>query len=249
MFNAKPARLLRKACCVEGCRGDDATWWDRLPVHTLTFTNPGGPGAPPMDVRIDCGDVVKIIVPGVKPKSYSMSRQGDGEWDVTYKWYPGGPCSGYLESLKIGDEISCFSRGAKRRNAGARVGVVAFGVGITEALPVVAAELAKPEAARVTLVWATRTWADTFWLEKVEALRAAHPTFEVVHVLSRDVREGCRRGRVDAALLGEVFDRAWSADRADCRFLSVGTKSMMRDFDAMVLSLGYAYPANQLLVK
>ena len=55
-FGAQPARLLRKECLVEAVRGDDAKWWDRLPVHTLTFADPG------LDLRIDAGDVVKVIV-------------------------------------------------------------------------------------------------------------------------------------------------------------------------------------------
>ena len=99
--SAKPAKLLRKVCQVEAVRGDDAQWWDRLPVYTLTFADPGER----MPCRIECGDVVKIVVPNYKPKSYSMSRQGDGEFDITYKYYPGGKCSGYLESLNVGDEI------------------------------------------------------------------------------------------------------------------------------------------------
>ena len=79
--------------------------------------------------RFAVGDVVKVVVPGVKPKSYSMSRQGESEFDITYKFYPGGACSGYLHSLSVGDEIQCFGKGAKTRNAGTHVGIVAFGVG------------------------------------------------------------------------------------------------------------------------
>ena len=38
-----------------------------------------------------------------------LSAEGEGEFDITYKYYPGGKCSGYLESLKVGDEIQCFA--------------------------------------------------------------------------------------------------------------------------------------------
>ena len=150
----------------------------------------------------------------------------------------------------------CFARGAKRRAAGSHVGIVAFGVGITEGLPVAAAELAKGDAARVKLVWASRTWADTFWHDELRALQAAHPgRFDVVHVLSREAREGCRSGRVDRGVLEAEFDGAWgtapggATDRGGCRFLSVGTKPMMRAFDEMIQALGYTYPAHQLLVR
>ena len=253
LAGARPARLLRKTCLVEASRGDPGQqWWDRLPVYTLTFANPGAP----LGVRIDFGDVVKVVVPGVKPKSYSMSRQGEGEFDITYKFYPGGACSSYLHGLAVGDNITCFARGAKRRAAGSHVGIVAFGVGITEGLPVAAAELAKGDAARVKLVWASRTWADTFWHDELRALQAAHPgRFDVVHVLSREARDGCRSGRVDRGVLEAEFDGAWgtapggATDRGGCRFLSVGTKPMMRAFDEMIQSLGYTYPAHQLLVR
>eukprot|EP00629_Pelagomonadales_sp_RCC1024_P009028 CAMPEP_0119276060 /NCGR_PEP_ID=MMETSP1329-20130426/14781_1 /TAXON_ID=114041 /ORGANISM="Genus nov. species nov., Strain RCC1024" /LENGTH=225 /DNA_ID=CAMNT_0007276481 /DNA_START=141 /DNA_END=815 /DNA_ORIENTATION=+ len=222
-FGAQPARLLRKECLVKAVRGDDAKWWDRLPVHTLTFEDPG------LDVRIDAGDVVKVIVPGVKPKSYSCSRQNAGEFDITFKTYPGGACSGYLDSLKIGDEISCFAKGNKSRNAGTHLGIVAFGVGITEALPVAAFELAG-HATVVKLLWASKTYADTFWHDQLEALKRQHgDKFEVVYCLSREEKEGCRHGRVNEDVLKEEF--AWPADRAGFRFLSVGTKPMMKAFD------------------
>jgi len=248
---AKPAKLLRKTCHVEAVRGDESSqWWDRLPVHTLTFENPGGPGSPPMDVRIDVGDVVKVVVPDYKPKSYSMSRQGDGEFDITYKFYPGGKCSGYLHGLEVGDEIQCFGKGAKTRNPGKHVGLVAFGVGITEALPVAAAELSKPEAEYVKLIWASKTWADTFWRDEIKKLKAKYPDkFEITYILSREDRAGCRKGRVDPAVLREEFG-AFVVDSANARFLSVGTKGMMKEFDAMITeSLGYEYPKNKLLVK
>jgi len=202
----------------------------------------------PHRCRIDVGDVVKVVVPNVKPKSYSMSRQGDGEFEITYKYYPNGPCSSYLHSLAIGDEIQCFPKGAKKRNAGARVGLVAFGVGITEALPVAAAELEKREAETVKLVWASKTWADTFWHDEIERLLAARgDRFEVTYILSREDRDGCRRGRVDSKVLAEEF--AFPGDVAGFRFLSVGTKQMMKEFDAMIQSLGYEYPAHKLFVK
>ena len=247
-----PARLLRKVCMVEAVRGDDANWWERLPVYTLTFADPGGERMP---CRIDCGDVVKVIVPNYKPKSYSMSRQGDGEFDITYKFYPGGKCSGYLESLSVGDEIQCFARGVKSRNGGTHIGLVAFGVGITEALPIAAAELEHSDVQRVKLIWAKKTWGDVFWLDAIDRLQAEHgERFEIVHVLSQAKREGCRSGRVDPELLKTKLDEAWgvgaAVDRSNVRLLSVGTKAMMRDFDGMAYTvLDYEYPGNHLLLK
>ena len=46
------------------------------------------------------------------------------------------------------------------------VGVVTYGVGITEALPVAEAELKKGDADSVRLLCASRTMADTFWHDR-----------------------------------------------------------------------------------
>ena len=103
----EPAELLRKVCHVEAVRGAASSpEWERLPVYTLTFATP-----PSLSnaVRIDCGDVIKVVVPGFKPKSYSMSAERPGEFDITVKVYPGGVCSGYLDSVQVGENISAFN--------------------------------------------------------------------------------------------------------------------------------------------
>ena len=40
-----------------------------------------------LKVRIDHGDVVKVIIPDYKPKSYSMSCKRANEFDITVKVY------------------------------------------------------------------------------------------------------------------------------------------------------------------
>ena len=71
-------------------------------------------------------------------------------------------------------------------------------------------------------------------------------------MLSREDKDGCRRGRVTPELLKEELDEAWgvgsAVDRANVRLLSIGTKAMMRDFNDMVYAdLDYKYAANRLL--
>ena len=134
LWGGSPATLLRKVEVV-------AAEADRLPVYTLTFANPEGVTELGMGVRIDHGDTVKVCVPGYKPKSYSMSACREGEFDITFKVYPGGRASGYLDGIEVGGTIDVFPKGRKTRDAGAFVGLVAFGVGITEALPMLAVRL------------------------------------------------------------------------------------------------------------
>ena len=105
-----PTRLLRKVQLVtEGP--------DRLPVYALTFAIPDisshstttttNNNIPMMmfksyhELRLDLGDVVKMVIPNYKPKSYSVSALRLTEFDVTYKLYPNGRASGYLHQLVV----------------------------------------------------------------------------------------------------------------------------------------------------
>lgn len=230
--------------------------WERLPVYTLTFAHPTGVDS--MGVRIDCGDVVKVCIPNFRPKAYSMSAERPGEFDITYKLYPGGRCSGYLDSLSVGDNVQVFRLGGRERVAGSHVGMVAYGVGITEALPIAAAELAKPEANQVRLLWASKTYGDVFWHNEIQVLLSAYPDrFSVEHVLSREKRDGCLHGRCTPAVLAQVFDGAWgtavggpnAGKRDSVRFLTVGTKPMMRQTERMLAEIGYYLPGQHALLE
>ena len=95
------------------------------------------------------------------------------------------------------------------------VGLIAFGVGITEALPVAWSQLLKPIdiVERVILLWGNKTWMDVFWQEQLQELVQQHAgRFQVVHALSREHREGCVRSRIDQPLLDTTFQvphRGW----------------------------------------
>ncbi|KAJ8599370.1 hypothetical protein CTAYLR_007033 [Chrysophaeum taylorii] len=230
MPRGAPVTLLRKVPIVAAAA-------DRLPVFTLTFSHP-----PSVEqFRMDMGDVVKIVVPAYKPKSYSVSAMRDGEFDVTFKVYPNGRASGYLDRLAVGDEVFVFRKGRKVRVPGRLVGIVAYGVGATEAVPIAEAEVAKGDAELVTLLWASRTVADTFWGDRLESL-AATGKFRLVSMYSREFCEGALHGRVTPQVLRDVF-----GGEEDIRFLIVGTKEMMAQTDLMLADVGYPMPATALL--
>ncbi|WZN67114.1 putative oxidoreductase [Chloropicon roscoffensis] len=204
---------------------------------------------PSLGCRIDCGDVVKVVIPEHKPKSYSMSAARPGEFDITFKVYPGGRCSGYLDSVKVGQNVLAFAKGKKERNLGVgitHVGVVAFGVGITEGLPIAEAELLRGGAERVHLVWAARTHEDMFWHEQIDALLREHAKFAITRILSREDREGCLRGRVNTELFRELF-HGWVPQTS--RFLAVGTKQMMSQAYDMLEAAGFPFTQCALLTK
>jgi len=153
-----------------------------------------------------------------------------------------------LNRLKIGDTIQSFGKSANRhRNPGSFVGIIAYGVGITEGLPVAASELEKGDAEEVVLLWACRTWGDTFWHESIQNLSEQYgDRFRIVHILSREERPGCLTGRVNPEVLSTVFQ---PTDKGSARFLSVGTKEMMRMADQMLHEIGYKMPKHALLPK
>jgi NAD(P)H-flavin reductase len=250
-WNGVPTKLIKKTTLVPASP-------NHLPVYTLTFAIPEqgnvltGTAQPHSAVRIDMGDVVKMVIPNYKPKSYSMSaiRMDEKEFDVTIKVYPNGRASGFLDRLQIGgeDTVNTFGRDAgRRRNSGDFVGVIAYGVGITEGLPVARAELEKGRAKRVVLLWASRTMEDTFWHNEIQELSQNYPErFQIVHIFSREKRDGCLHGRIDPSVLETVFT---PNERNQARFLSVGTKEMMRMTDNMLTQIGYPMPKHALLPK
>eukprot|EP00554_Chaetoceros_debilis_P016419 CAMPEP_0194118714 /NCGR_PEP_ID=MMETSP0150-20130528/36738_1 /TAXON_ID=122233 /ORGANISM="Chaetoceros debilis, Strain MM31A-1" /LENGTH=262 /DNA_ID=CAMNT_0038810193 /DNA_START=90 /DNA_END=878 /DNA_ORIENTATION=- len=247
-YTGVPTKLLKKTTLIPATT-------NHLPVYTLTFEIPKnatftGRAKPHSEVRIDMGDVVKMVIPNYKPKSYSMSalRIDDNEFDITLKVYPNGRASGFLDRLQIGEEMNTFGISAKRtRQKGEYVGIVAYGVGMTEGLPIAKAELEKGDAKRVVLLWASRTWDDTFWKEDLASLTKQYPDqFEMVHILSREQRDGCLHGRVNPEVLQQVFQ---PTDSEKARFLSVGTKEMMRMTDGYFATNNYDMPKHHLIPK
>jgi len=252
--------LVEPTCSVESKEYNTTS---RLAVHTLTFEIPkghtfGGLAIPHNDIRIDYGDVIKMVIPGYKPKSYSLSaiRPEENEMDITIKVYPNGRASGFLDRLKIGDTINSFGMSGRRsRNAGKFFGGIAYGVGITEILPVAEAELKKGDAEKVVVLWASRTATDTFWSIKVRELEKLYPNkFEMIYIYSRENSDdpSVLKGRIDQKVLREVFEpriKNSNIDKKDTRFLAVGTKYMISMTDSMLNDIGFSMPRHKLLPK
>jgi len=274
-----PTKLIRKELLVSASGDGDVNTagLDRLPVYTLTFEIPrghefGGRSQPLEDVRIDMGEVVKMVIPNYKPKSFSMSALRDDEFDITIKIYPNGRASGHLHRLQIGETTQSFGMRnlTRRRNEGGTFfGGIAYGVGITEILPVARAELEKMQhndSSKVVVLWAARTKADLFWNEQIQELEDKYGTerFQMVYIFSREKKEeeeaSCRTnnnnnvlyGRIDAKVLETVFDEtrvlSLGRKRTDARFLVIGTKPMMRSTEGMLSQIGFPFSQNALFL-
>lgn len=161
--------------------------------------------------------------------------------------------------MEIGETIDCFvhrkgKRTSRERRAGSHVALIAYGVGITEILPVAAAELAMPEAESVRVLWASRKRGDSaFWRTQIQALEKMHPDrFSFVEIFSRDPewaeQTGSLTGRIDADVCRQVFDEYWGtavggpneASRPNVRFQNVAEKALLKEADVMwEAELGY----------
>jgi len=185
-----------------------------------------------------------------------MSAERPGEFDITFKVYPRGRCSGYLDSVQVGQTVEVFKGGARQRRPGKHVGIIAYGVGITEAFRVAEAELEKPDAEHVKLLWSSKTTGDTFWHEQLSAACQCHPgRFSFANMLSREILQGSLHGRIDDRTLSDVFDGSWrtahgqenEADRDQVRFLVVGNRKMITDTHTMLRKVGYPWIKHSLL--
>lgn len=260
-----PTRLIRKSTLVQSScpiQSKEYSSASRLAVHTLTFEIPqgfqfSGRACAHNDIKLDYGDVIKMVIPNYKPKSYSLSalRPEQNEMDVTIKVYPNGRASGFLDRLKIGESVNSFGMHSGRtRNPGKFFGGIAYGVGITEILPVAEAELKKGDAKKVVVLWASRTSDDTFWREKVAALEQRYPDkFEMVYIYSREISTDpdILKGRIDSVVLKEVFQPRIEKEKIaqkDVRFLTVGTKEMMASTRNMLTKIGFPMQRHELLL-
>jgi sulfite reductase (NADPH) flavoprotein alpha-component len=90
----------------------------QAPTAVLRFTAPevhsgiwrwlAGAGVP----RFEAGDLLGILPPGSPlPRFYSLASScSDGVLEICVRKHPGGVCSGFLHSLKLGDTIAAFVR-------------------------------------------------------------------------------------------------------------------------------------------
>lgn len=260
------------------------------PVRTFTFALPKGQEKVILadSISLGHGDVLKVNAMPTAPsdkkhiagghKSYSPTNVSEpGHLDLTLKIYPDGVNSQVFDALQVGDCIGVSApwpppKMRSKRLAGKYVNLIAFGVGITEALEVAKAELAQDDAEEVTILYANRYKEDSFFRHEIMELvsnygRASGSTkrFRVVYMYSREdegnLKQGnvtddieVRKGRVSATVLQEVFNLPTSADdpkHSEQRFVVPGSQEMIADTWGKYLR-GFEYNRNDhslLLLK
>eukprot|EP00929_Paragymnodinium_shiwhaense_P049693 TRINITY_DN25046_c0_g1_i2.p1 TRINITY_DN25046_c0_g1~~TRINITY_DN25046_c0_g1_i2.p1 ORF type:complete len:294 (-),score=42.12 TRINITY_DN25046_c0_g1_i2:494-1375(-) len=240
LFVYQPLPLLRKEKLTE----------TEEPIYRLVF---GLPKDTCLQADLSVGEFVRVKAPGCsgKPRSYSPMRVATpGELELCVKRYQQGRMSTYLCDTAVGDSVLMsgpfppFWVPLVRAGPADRIGLIAFGVGITEAWPLAELEVAKKTGASVRLLWANRTPQDTFDVAKMrEAAEDSDGRLKVTLIYSRlGGEEGDLRGRVCAQVLQDVFGDWLKQGNADhTRFLVVGTKQMKRDCYAMLQDVGFSH--------
>lgn len=145
-------KLVKKETLVQG--GDRGE-----PVRRLTFQAPV-----PVNVSTGLRQVMVVLAPaGLRMYSPTSEPRADGTFELVVRVYRKGSVSRWLDSLNLGDPVKMMwpwpcPLPADRRNPGPRVGLIAFGIGITELYRTAVQELNDPNVQEVVLLYATRSW-------------------------------------------------------------------------------------------
>lgn len=209
-----------------------------------------------LEADLSVGEFIRVRIPDVGMRSYSPFRTDTaGEFELRVKRYREGRASKHLCDAAVGDQVQMsgpyppFWVPFVRAGICSRVGLIAFGVGITEALPLARAELeagaasSSSSSSEVRLLWASRGPQEVFDKEWLAELQDKFPQrFKVTHLFSRRAGgTGDLQGRLSQVVLQSVFGD-WQAEPDQARFLVVGTKSMKRDGYRLLNSVGFRLP-------
>jgi len=198
---------------------------------------------------LSVGQFVRVKIPGErKPRSYSPTEVGiPGEVEFCIKRYKGGRVSSYLCGANVGDSVLMsgpfppFWIPFKRTGNAQRIGVIAFGIGITEVLPLTKLEM-NTGSAEVRVLWANRQPRDVFDTADFSELQRKHEELlKVTFIFSREKGKASDLfGHITDDILKLVFGD-WLDRSPVAYFLVVGTRRMKRDGYAMLQRIGFTH--------
>lgn len=226
---------------------DATTTPSTLAVHRLRFALPAAFRTPGccdgengmLHVRVKAPDANGKML--VRPYSAHM-HPANQTFELVVKAYPGGVseklCALPVDAYAHVPEI----RALDWRRDSKRVGMVCFGVGITECLG--PAEALLKAGGEVRLVYSNRNAEQIILLDEARALLREHPgRLRLRHCLSQQGEgsaalaaikagkqegEKLTRGRVDHKVLAQEFGGAWQDGEVAEHFLMIGTSDMER---------------------
>lgn len=188
-------------------------------------------------VSLRCGDPRGGDPDARRSYSIASSHTRHDGFELLVKLIPGGAGSEFFRTLVHGNELRFTGPMGffvpELAHAGDAVFAVT-GTGIAAALPMVEEILGRSaERGRVRLFWGMRDERELYWVDRLEALDAAHPRFDFILSLSQPSPEWRgARGRITPLVLAEPAAR----DRPI--FYVVGNGNMVRDVKTGLVAAG-----------
>ncbi len=148
----------------------------------------------------------------------------------------GGPGSGYLHSLQIGDEISFlypFGYFTMKTDSSASLLFVATGTGIAPIYSMIAHLINSGHQGKMMLYWGLRSERDLYYQDVLAALSERCPSFQSVTTLSQPSQSWRgAKGRVTANIVEVIKD----VDHLEAYLC--GNMEMIREVRAILLEKG-----------
>jgi len=216
----RPYELLQKEILTEG---------SEHPVIRLKFKLPDdvhlGVSSPTTHMKVRGPDS------SMRGRTYSLTsrKQQKGNFEICVKIYPHGWVSGYLSELEVGEVAYITQTRTKNLKPRRKVGLIAFGIGITECILTIDQCLDRQksefEESEVVLLYANRTMKDVVFRKEIDELQSKRAGFQAFYIYSREQVENCLKGRINSEIIHKYFGE-WSAEES--AFLVVGSRNMIR---------------------
>lgn len=159
------------------------------------------------------GQYARVTFAGQPTRDYSMANRPNvgPVLEFHIRHVPGGPTSGHVrQGLKPGDEVRVegpFGAAYLRELHAGPMLALAGGSGLAPILCIVETALAKGMAQPIHLIFGVRDERDVYMEDRLQALAAAHPNFDVEIVLSDPSRQTRRpTGFVHARIADRLSD-------------------------------------------
>ncbi|CAD0093347.1 unnamed protein product [Aureobasidium mustum] len=182
-------------------------------------------------------------------RSYTpVSNNHDkGELKLVIKMYPDGQLTGgYLEDLKVGDEVEFRGpKGAMKYGRGLayEIGMIAGGTGITPMYQIIRAICENPrDKTKVTLLYGSVSEEDMLLRKELDAFAEKYPeNFRVIHVLSRpsDKWTGAK-GYIDK----DLVQKELPGPQKKNKILLCGPPPLVNSMKEALPKLGYEKPGS-----
>jgi len=216
----RPYELLQKEILTKG---------SEHPVFRLQFKLPDdahlGVTSPTTHIKVRGPDS------SMRGRTYSLTsrKQQKGSFEICVKIYPQGWVSGYLSELEVGEMAYITQTRTKTLSPRRKVGLIAFGIGITECILTIEQCLDQQksefEESGVVLLYANRTEKDVVFRKEISEIHSRREEFQAVYIYSREKVANCLKGRINGEVIQKCFGE-WVVEESS--FLVVGSQDMIR---------------------